>query len=102
MPVDTATVTAEVTKILYAVLGEFGTDAPIGADSTFRDDLGMESIDVVALAGRLQARYGGAVNLAQFVATLDVDSVGTLRVGQLVEHIVTSLNDEAPAQGAFS
>ena len=102
MPVDTATVTTEVTKILHAVLGEFGTDAPITADSTFRDDLGMESIDVVALAGRLQARYGGGVNLAQFVATLDVDSVGTLRVSQLVEHIVTSLNAEAPAAGAFS
>ena len=102
MPVDTATVTTEVTKILHAVLGEFGADAPITADSTFRDDLGMESIDVVALAGRLQARYGGGVNLAHFVSTLDVDSVGTLRVGQLVGHIVEALNGKAPAEGAFS
>ena len=102
MSVDTATVTAEVTKILYAVLGEFGADAPITVDSTFREDLGMESIDVVALAGRLQARYGGGVNLAQFVATLDVDSVGTLRVGQLVDHIVEALNSKAPVEGAFS
>ena len=91
IPVDTPSVTAEVTRILQAVLGDFGADAPITPESTFRDDLGMESIDVVSLAGRLQARYGAGVNLAQFVASLDVDSVRELRVGQLVDHIVLSL-----------
>jgi acyl carrier protein len=94
MSVDTATVTAEVSRILNAVLGEFGAENPVTPESTFRDDLGMESIDVVALAGRLQARYGAGVNLAQFVATLDPDSVGELRVGQLVDHIVDSLNNK--------
>lgn len=93
MPVETATVTTEVTQMLQAVLGEFGADSPITADSRFRDDLGMESIDVVSLAGRLQARYGAGVNLAQFVAQLDPASVGQLRVGQLVGHIVESLNE---------
>jgi acyl carrier protein len=92
IPVDTPSVTAEVTRILQAVLGDFGADLPITPDSTFRDDLGMESIDIVALAGRLQARYGAGVNLAQFVASLDVDSVRELRVGQLVDHIVLSMN----------
>jgi acyl carrier protein len=93
MPVDTATVTADVTTMLAAVLGDFGPEDTITADSTFRDDLGMESIDVVALAGRLQARYGAGVNLAQFVATLDPTSVGELRVGQLVDHIVVALGE---------
>ncbi|MEU4245564.1 acyl carrier protein [Actinoplanes sp. NPDC026619] len=92
IPVDTPSVTAEVTRALQAVLGDFGADAPITPESTFRDDLGMESIDVVALAGRLQARYGAGVNLAQFVASLDVDSVRELRVGQLVDHIVLSMS----------
>jgi len=93
MPVDTATVITDVTAMLRAVLGDVGPEDPITAGSTFRDDLGMESIDVVALAGRLQARYGAGVNLAQFVATLDPASVGGLRVGQLVDHIVVSLNE---------
>lgn len=92
MPADPLTVTAEVTRMLHAVLGDDGADLPITADSTFREDLGLESIDVVALAGRLQARYGAEVNLAQFVATLDVDGVRELRVGQLVEHIVASVS----------
>lgn len=99
MPVDNATVTTEVTQILRTVLGDFEPDVPVTAESTFRDDLGMESIDVVALAGRLQARYGG-VNFARFVATLDVASVGDLSVGHLVDHIVAELNTPVPAEGA--
>jgi acyl carrier protein len=56
----------------------------------------MESLDVVSLAGRLQARYGNAVNFAQFVAGLDMASMGELRVGQLVDYIADSL-ERVPA-----
>jgi acyl carrier protein len=92
MPADTTVILTEVEDMLRSVLGDFGPDLDITAASTFRDDLGMESIDVVSLAGRLQARYGNAVNLAQFVAGLDVASMGELRVGQLVDYIGASLD----------
>ncbi|WP_157756684.1 acyl carrier protein [Plantactinospora sp. KBS50] len=82
----------ELTEMINAVLGDFATEQAITMDTTFRDDLGMESIDVVSLAGRLQARYGDTVNFAHFVAQLDLESVGELRVGRLVEHIATSLD----------
>ncbi|EEP70165.1 LOW QUALITY PROTEIN: acyl carrier protein, partial [Micromonospora sp. ATCC 39149] len=82
---------ADLTEMINAVLGDFATDQVITMDTTFRDDLGMESIDVVSLAGRLQARYGDTVNFAHFVAKLDLETVGELRVGQLVEHIANSL-----------
>jgi acyl carrier protein len=51
---------------------------------------------VVSLAGRLQARYGNSVNFALFVSTLDVASVGELKIGQLVDYISESL-DKVPA-----
>ncbi|AGL21064.1 acyl carrier protein [Actinoplanes sp. N902-109] len=86
----------DVATMLKAVLGDFGDDTEITMDTTFRDDLGMESIDVVSLAGRLQARYGTAVNFALFVSGLDVESVGELKVGQLVTYIEDSL-EKAPA-----
>lgn len=98
MPVDRSTVFTEVEGILRSVLGDFGPDVEITSESSFRDDLEMESIDVVALAGRLQARYP-QVNFAQFVAGLDVSSMAELRVGQLVDHI-TSVLEEAPTSGA--
>lgn len=90
-----ADILAELTEMINAVLGEFATDQAITMDTTFRDDLGMESIDVVSLAGRLQARYGDTVNFAHFVAKLDLETVGELRVGQLVEHIAVSLEEKA-------
>lgn len=94
---DTTTIFADVDAMLRAVLGDFATDLEITPDSTFRDDLGMESLDVVSLAGRLQARYGDAVNFARFVAGLDVSSMAELRVGQLVDHIAASLDREPAA-----
>jgi acyl carrier protein len=87
MSADQASILAEVAGMLRAVVGEAASVDDITMDTTFRQDLEMESIDVIALAGRLQARYGNAVNLAQFVAALDLESVGDLRVGQLVEFI---------------
>ncbi|GGQ41552.1 acyl carrier protein [Couchioplanes azureus] len=96
MPSDQTAVLADVSSMLRSVLGDFGDDADITMDTTFRDDLGMESIDVVSLAGRLQARYGTSVNFALFVSSLDVESVGQLKVGELVCYIVDSLG-KAPA-----
>ena len=96
MPSDQTAVLADVDTMLRDVLGDFGPDAEIAMDTTFRDDLGMESLDVVSLAGRLQARYGNDVNFALFVSTFDVASVGELTVGQLVDYIADSLA-KAPA-----
>ena len=96
MPADKTVIRADIDAMLRAVLGDFGTDLPIESDSTFRDDLGMESLDVVSLAGRLQSRYGDSVNFAQFVAGLDVSSMAELKVGDLVDFVARSL-DAVPA-----
>ncbi|GGK83898.1 acyl carrier protein [Mangrovihabitans endophyticus] len=97
MSADRTDILSDIDAMLRAVLGDFDDGVEITMDSTFRDDLGLESLDVVSLAGRLQARYGDAVNFAQFVAGLDVASMGELRVGQLVDHIAGSL-DRVPTR----
>ncbi len=96
MPSDPTAVLADVDSMLRGVLGDFGPEAEISRETSFSADLGMESLDVVSLAGRLQARYGNSVNFALFVSTLDVASVGELTVGQLVDYITASL-DKVPA-----
>jgi acyl carrier protein len=96
---DHASVLAELAEMIRATLGEFGADVEIIMDTTFREELGMESIDVVALAGRLQARYGDRVNFAHFVARLDLAEVRDLRVGQLVTYIADA-SAPAPATTA--
>ena len=96
MPSDQTVIRTDIEAMLRAVLGDFATDLPIELDSTFRDDLGMESLDVVSLAGRLQSRFGESVNFAQFVAGLDVSSMADLKVGDLVDFVARSL-DAVPA-----
>ena len=52
-------------------------------DTRLQDDLAMGSLELVNLAGRLHARYAGAVNLANVVAAFP-NFLVELRVGQLV------------------
>jgi acyl carrier protein len=99
MPTPTReTVFAEVSDMLRLAMADFDNELDITLDSTFRDDLGMESIDVVALAGRLQAAYGDSVNFALFVAGDEAKIAADLRVGHLVGYIVDAL--EAPGNGS--
>ncbi|MFS4096914.1 acyl carrier protein [Streptomyces sp. AF1A] len=86
------TVLAEVTGMLREVLAEYGDDdAVIGMSTTFTRDLELESIDLVTLAGLLEERYGGRVNLAEFLAGMEFDEIIELTVGRLVEYVVRSL-----------
>ncbi|MGH3311066.1 MAG: acyl carrier protein [Streptomyces sp.] len=78
--------------MLRALLEDYGLDdAEIGRETTFHDDLELESIDLVALAGSLRERYGDRVNFAAFVADLELDEIIALTVGQLADFVVASL-----------
>jgi acyl carrier protein len=82
----------EITTILAGVLGEeFLLDAVVTAETSFSADLALESIEFVALSERLQDRYGARVNLAVFVAGLDIDEIMALTVGQLADYIEAQL-----------
>jgi acyl carrier protein len=94
--VDTReSILADVSGMLCAVLQvdeELGPE--ITGESTFFTDMGMESIDVVALVGRIYSRYGNSVNLATFLGRLDLDQVKKLRVGDLVDYIQEALTKQ--------
>jgi acyl carrier protein len=91
MSSDQERILADISEMLHAILEDDEETGQISMDTTFHEDLEMESIDLVALAGRLQARYGNTVNFAQFIAGLSLDSLIELKVGDLVEYIQKSL-----------
>jgi acyl carrier protein len=87
-----AEVLAEVTTLLGAIVGEqYLLDLEITMETSFNDDLALESVDFVALSTALQERYGDQVDFVAFMAGLELDELTNLRVGQLVSHIVESL-----------
>ncbi|OLR92206.1 acyl carrier protein [Actinokineospora bangkokensis] len=89
---DPAVVLAELSAMLRDVLDEYGLDdVEITPASTFHGDLELESVDLVALSGSLREHYGSRVNFAEFIAARDLDEIISLTVGDLVDHVVTSL-----------
>lgn len=78
----------EVVRILTEVVGEdFLLDIEITPDTTFSDDLALESIEFVALAGKLQERYGERVNLASFISEMDINDIMAMTVGKLASYV---------------
>ncbi|MEU7041742.1 phosphopantetheine-binding protein [Streptomyces varsoviensis] len=82
--------------MLRELLAEYGLDdAEIARETTFHDDLELESIDLVGLSGALREHYGDRVNFAAFIAGLELDEIIALTIGQLVDYVVDSLRATA-------
>ncbi|WP_431047939.1 phosphopantetheine-binding protein [Streptomyces sp. P1-3] len=78
--------------MLRTLLEEYALDdAEITRETTFHDDLELESVDLVTLSGSLREHYGDRVNFAAFIADLELDEIIALTVGRLVDHVVVSL-----------
>ena len=83
-------VLAEVSAMVREVIGEaWAEDVPMTMGTSFSKDLELESIEFVALAERLKERYGREVNFAAWLATMELAEIIELRVGQLVDFIVS-------------
>ena len=80
-----------VRTIIANVIGEdYVQELEIDMETSFHDDLDIESIEFVALGEALIDRYGHRVNLAAWIASMDVDEIIGMTVGRLVEHIAGS------------
>lgn len=84
---------SEIVDALVAVIGdEFLLDVEVTPATTFGGDLGLESIEFVALAEQLTNRYEGRVDFTAFLAGLTIDEILSLTVGQLADHITASVH----------
>ena len=78
----------EVVGILVEVIGDdFLLDTEVTSETSFNDDLAVESIEFVALAERLRERYGDRVDFVAFVGEMDLEEIVSMTVGRLVTHI---------------
>jgi len=86
-----ADVLETVSDILVDVIGpEYLLDLEIGIQTRFDEDLEIESLEFVALAERLLHHYGGQVDFVAWLATMELDEIIALTVGDLVKFIVVS------------
>jgi acyl carrier protein len=80
-----------VATLVHEVIDDGGLGPPIAMETSFNADLELESIEFVALAEKLQERYGEAVDFAGWLAGMELDAILALRVGDLVRFIVDKL-----------
>jgi acyl carrier protein len=91
----TESILVEISGMLGKILDDYGLDGvEITMSTTFHDDLELESIDLVTLAGRIQEHYGEQVNLAEYLAEKDLEDVIGLRVGELVDYVASRVGAE--------
>lgn len=86
------TAPASVFDIVAELLAELVGDVEvlgveITPDTTFHEDLQLESIDLVTFASILAEHFGAEVNLAEYLAEKDLDDVIGLTVGDIARFV---------------
>jgi acyl carrier protein len=90
-----------VQNMLVEVIGpEYTLSLTIELGTSFDTDLELESLEFVALAERLLDHYGGQVDFVAWLATMELDEIIALTVGDLVAFIVASTTGDVGATGA--
>lgn len=80
-----------IRSMIGEIVGEeYLLDLDIGMETSFEDDLELESIEFVKLGARLTEHYGGNVDFAAFLADKDLDEIIEMRVGEVVAYIVSA------------
>lgn len=78
-----------VRRLITEVVGEeYLLDLEIGRETSFEDDLEMESIEFVKFGAKLTEHYGGGVDFAAFLADKDLDEIIEMRVGTVVDYVL--------------
>ncbi len=81
-----------VRELIYEVVGEdYAIDLEVEMETSFQDDLELESIEFVTLAERLMDTFGESVDFTSWIANMEVEEIIAMTVGQLVEYISKSL-----------
>ena len=89
-------VLAELEAILLDVIGEdLLLDGPLTMETSFDQDLQLESIEFVALSEKLLETYGDQVDFVGWLAEMELDEIIALTVGQLVDFVVAQAGSDA-------
>lgn len=84
-----------VARLIREVIGEdWDLDQPITAETSFAEDLELESIEFVSLAEKLQQEFGGRVDFVPWLSNKELDEIIKLNVGDVVAYIEDCLENK--------
>jgi acyl carrier protein len=82
-----------VDTIIDVVGKEFYEESEIGLDSSFAEDIELESTEVLEIGEKLIETYEGKVDFVQWFADMDLEDLIDITLRDFVEFIVTSLEE---------
>ena len=82
------TTLAVLTRLIQETIGEdWALDEPITRQTSFADELELESIEFVVLAEKLQAHYGARVDFVGWLSDKPLEGILALTVGDVAGYI---------------
>ncbi len=93
----------QIFKDLQGILKELSTEweysGEITQETGFLNDLGFESIDIVAFGSAIEDHYRQSFPFAQFLSEVAKRQAQDVYVGEIVELIYRNLDGHHPQQG---
>ena len=87
-----ASVRDTVEGTIIAVVGRwYYEECEVGIDSTFAEDIELESMEVMEIAERLIETYEGRVDFVSWFSGMELEDLVELTVGNVVDFIVASV-----------
>ena len=85
--IDPAIIRDITAVIREAVAEDWIQEFEIGANTSFNDDLDLESVEFVTIAAGLQQHFGEQIDLIGWLSTKSFDDLIALRVGNIAEFV---------------
>ncbi len=85
-------VLAQIIAIIRQTVNEdWIEDFDISAETSFNDDLELESIEFVGIAEKIQEHYGEHVSFIDWLSSMKIDQIIALKVGDLADFVSSHL-----------
>jgi acyl carrier protein len=85
-------IAADLQKIFQDTLGDWEYSGEITPETRLFADLGLESIDMVALGGAIEEHYRRTFPFAQWLSSLRDEQVDDVRVEEVIQFLHDSMN----------
>jgi putative sulfotransferase len=99
MSADQTRILAEIAEMLRAISDSILPGEEIAAETRLVEDLGLASVGLAQLSGRIHARYGSASDIVSFLAGREAGATADLRVGELVDYLCGVVGPGVPGPG---
>lgn len=82
------TIFLELRQFIVDIIGaDVADEIDINPTSTFTSDLEMDSIEIVAFAEKVKAKYGEGIDFTTWLSEMDLNDLVNLKIEDIINYI---------------